>query len=195
MIYTKTSVEEIKSWLKSNLNEERYIHSIGTAEYAKNLAMMYKLDKDKAYLAGLMHDAAKCFSAEKLLKIIDENIDIIPSERENYKTLHAPVSAYVAHKEFGITDSEILSAIRWHTIGKPNMTLFEKIIFLADKIELNTRNDEYCQNIRATFEKTNNIDNALLMCYKQTIKSLVDRDLKICPLTIDIYNELQTLAK
>lgn len=191
MDYIKISAEELLSWLKENLNEERYEHSLGTADSAKQLAQIYGVDVEKAYVAGLLHDCAKCFSTEKLLEIIDANLDIEETEKENYKTLHAPVSAFVAQTEFGVEDNEILSAIRWHTLGNPNMTNFEKIIFLADKIETRTREEWYAEPIRKFLEEENGLTKAILQCYKQTIKSLVDRDLKICPLTIEIYNSLQ----
>lgn len=124
---------EILKWLKDNLNEERYIHTLGTAECARELAKKYRLDSEKAYLAGLLHDCAKCFSNDKLLDIIHKHLQVEECEMLNYKTLHAPVSAYIAEKEFHVTDKEILSAIRWHTLGKLDMTDFEKIIFLQIK--------------------------------------------------------------
>lgn len=186
---------EILSWLKNNLNEKRYIHTLGTAECAKELAEKFNLDTEKAYLAGLLHDCAKCFSNEKLLDIIHQHLNVEECEMLNYKTLHAPVSAYIAEKEFNVTDKEILSAIRWHTLGKLDMTDFEKIVFIADKIEPNTRDKEYSDKIRALLDEPNGINKALLKCYKETIKSLVKRDLKICILTIDIYNKLQDLVQ
>ena len=191
MGYIKISTEELMGWLNENLSEERYEHSLGTADSAKTLAQKYGEDVEKAYIAGLLHDCAKCFTTEKLLEIIDANLDIEEAEKENYKTLHAPVSAFVAQTEFGVEDGEILSAIRWHTLGNPNMSVFEKIIFLADKIENRTRETWYAEPIRKVLEEENGLNKAMLQCYKQTIKSLVDRDLKICPLTIEIYNSLQ----
>lgn len=185
---------EILKWLKENLNEERYFHTLGTAECAKGLAEKYNLDCEKAYLAGLLHDCAKCFSNEKLLDIIHKNLDVEKCEMLNYKTLHAPVSAYIAQKEFNVTDREILSAIRWHTLGKLEMSDFEKIIFLADKIEPNTRDKEYSDKIRLLLDEENGLNKALLKCYKETIKSLVKRDLKICIITIEIYNKLEDLV-
>lgn len=185
---------EILKWLKENLNEERYFHTLGTAECAKELAEKYNLDCKKAYLAGLLHDCAKCFSNEKLLDIIHKNLDVEECEMLNYKTLHAPVSAYIAKKEFNVTDREILSAIRWHTLGKLEMSDFEKIIFLADKIEPNTRDKEYSDKIRLLLDEENGLNKALLKCYKETIKSLVKRDLKICMITIEIYNKLEDLV-
>lgn len=194
MNYTKVNEEEIKQWLKDNLNEERYIHSLGTAECARELAYKFDLDKDKAYTAGLLHDCAKCFSNEKLLEIIQTNLNVEEAEMLNYKTLHAPVSAYYAKEKFGVDDKEILSAIRWHTLGQIDMSDFEKIIFLADKIEPNTRDKEYAAVIRSYLEEENGLNKALLKCYKETIKSLVKRDLKICLLTIEIYNKLEDLV-
>lgn len=186
---------EILKWLKENLNEKRYIHTLGTADCAKELAQKFGLNSEKAYLAGLLHDCAKCFSNEKLLDIIHQHLDVEECEMLNYKTLHAPVSAYIAEKEFKITDKEILSAIRWHTLGRLNMTDFEKIVFIADKIEPNTRDKEYSDKIRVLLDEENGLNKALLKCYKETIKSLVKRDLKICLLTIEIYNKLQDLVQ
>ena len=176
--------------MKEHLSEKRYTHCLGTAECAKELAKEYGENTDKAYLAGLLHDCAKCFENEKLLEIIEKNLDVNEDELMNYKTLHAPVSAYFANKDFGICDNEILSAIRWHTLGKKEMTTFEKIIFLADKIEPNTRDKEYCEKIRGLLKEHNGLNKALLECYKETIKSLVKRQLKICPVTVEIYNNL-----
>lgn len=186
---------EILKWLKENLNEKRYIHTLGTADCAKELAQKFDLDSEKAYLAGLLHDCAKCFSNEKLLDIIHKRLDVEECEMLNYKTLHAPVSAYIAENEFKVTDKEILSAIRWHTLGRLDMTNFEKIVFIADKIEPNTRDKEYSDKIRALLDEENGLNKALLKCYKETIKSLVKRDLKICLLTIEIYNKLQDLVQ
>ena len=183
MDYTK-----IKSWLKANLNEERYEHSIGVAECAEQLAEKFNLDKEKAYYTGLLHDCAKCMPKEQTFEIL-KKLDLVEGELCNQKTHHAPVGAYIANKEFGVEDSEILSAIRWHTLGKVNMTNFEKIIFLADKIEERTRPCEICNPIKIAL-KEQGLDAALLLCYKNTIKSLVDRNLGICTITIDIYNSL-----
>jgi len=195
MNYIKISIEGLLDWLKNNLTEKRYAHSLGTAECARNLARKYKIDEEKAYIAGLLHDCAKCFSNEKLLSIINENLNIPGDEKSNPKTLHAPVSAYIAQKTFGVNDSEILSSIRWHTLGQVNMTTFEKIIFLADKIEERTRENWYAQPIRVLLQEKDGLNKAILQCYKQTIKSLVDRDLRICPLTIEIYNHLEDSLK
>lgn len=189
--YTNISTDEIKAWLKDNLNEERYIHTLGVAEAAEELAEIFNLDKEKALLAGLLHDAAKCFPNEKLLDIIHKNIpEVEDCELVNYKTLHAPVSAYLAKNQFNITNSEILDAIRWHTLGRVGMSNFEKIIFLADKIEARTRDTNFRKTCMDLLQEEHGLDKALFKCFEATIKSLVDRRLAICHITIDVYNEL-----
>ena len=191
MVYTDKNIVDIENWLKENLYEERYIHSIGVMEAAVELAQMFNMDIEKARITGLLHDAAKCFSNEKLLEIIHQHIpEVHDCELLNYKTLHAPVSAYLAKTQFGIEDREILDAIRWHTLGRCNMSDFEKIIFLADKIESRTRDKEFRHQCLELLKEDNGLDKALFKCFEATIKSLVDRRLAICHITIDVYNEL-----
>ena len=189
----------IENKLKECLSEERYKHTLGCAHCAIELAKKYNLDQQKAFLAGLLHDCAKCKPNDELLKIIKEKLkDVDEGELQNYKTLHAPVGAYFARTIYGIEDEEILDAIRCHTIGKVNMSLFEKIIFLADKIESYTRDKKYSEEIWEILNENNGekgLDLALLRCFKETIKSLVNRGLKICKTTIDVYNELLDKVK
>lgn len=190
---TKTN-EKAMSWLKGNLDEERLLHSLGCAQCAVELAQQYNLDEKRAYVAGLLHDCAKCLDKEKLVEIAKNLEGLKDDELSNIKVIHAPVSAYLAEKEFGIADEEILSSIRWHTLGRRNMSLFEKIIFLADKIEPNTRDLDFRNRIllflNEDHSSENGLNRALLICYKETIKSLIKRDLKICQDTIDIYNDM-----
>lgn len=191
MVYTDIKIEDIQNWLKDNLVEERYIHSLGVMEAAVELAEMFGMDVEKARLAGLLHDAAKCFSNEKLLEIIKEHIpEVQECELLNYKTLHAPVSAYLAKTQFNVSDSEILDAIRWHTLGRCKMSDFEKVIFLADKIEARTRELAFRNECLELLKQENGLNKAMFKCFEATIKSLVDRRLAICHITIDVYNEL-----
>lgn len=184
------TISEIKKWLEDNLNEERYFHTLGVADCAKELAKKYNLNVEKAYLAGLLHDCAKCYKNEVLYKILTDEMHCDMEELLNPKTYHSPAGAYIAKDKFGVEDKEILDSISYHTVGKENMTDFEKIVFLADKIEPNTRDKEWRNHILDILEQENGLNKALLECYEYTIKSLVDRNLKICLTTIKIYNEL-----
>ena len=191
MDYTNFDFEKTCEWLKNNLCEERYLHSLGTMEKAKELALTFNLDVVKAEIAGLLHDCAKCLSNDELLDIIQNKYkNYEECELINPKTWHAPASAYIARTEFGIVDEEILSAIRWHTLGRVGMSDFEKIIYLADKIEEKTREADCREDICKVLNKHNSLDRAILKCFKITIKSLLKRKLTICHQTIDVYNDL-----
>ncbi len=188
------SIGEIKNYLKENLSSERYFHTLGVMEEAVELAKRYNIDIKKAEIAGLLHDNAKCMTKEDLRKFIDNHLpDMDKNELKNYKTLHAPVGAYFAKEKFKISDPEIISAIRWHTLGRVNMTTLEKIVFLADKIEKNTRDIEYRNQIIKILDENKGelgLNMALFMCFVETVKSLAERRLYICKTTIDVYNWL-----
>lgn len=187
----KMNLDYIKNWLKANLDEERYIHVLASEKTAKELAIRFGADEEKASLSALLHDCAKCIETEELYKLIEENnLNVSKIELASYKTLHAPVGAYLAKQQFGIVDKEVLQSIRFHTIGRVGMSLIEKIVFLADKIEPATREKEYINKVKSALDKNNNIDDALLICYDSTIRRLLDRQLIINPQTIEVYNDL-----
>ncbi|MDD3593154.1 MAG: bis(5'-nucleosyl)-tetraphosphatase (symmetrical) YqeK [Candidatus Gastranaerophilales bacterium] len=181
--------EKIVKYLKENLDEEKFRHSLGARDMAIKLADRFHVDKEKAALAALLHDCAKGFSYDKLLEIVKENnLDIPKEELECMKVLHAPVGAFVAQKEFGIEDGDILNAIKNHTMGRINMSDLEKVVFLSDKTEINTREKSLTDGINAELDKNNSMDDAVFYCIKMTIKSLIDRNLPVNCATIEIYN-------
>ena len=178
------TTDYILNWLSENLSEKRYKHSLGAALCAQKLAKIYNQDENKAYLAGLVHDCAKNQDDFKLMEIIKNEIKtgFLNSELKNPKTYHAIVGAHFVKEIFEINDNEIINAVRNHTIGSINMTLFDKIIFLADKIEPNTRDEKYSKKIWKIIEKNKGViglDLAILKCFTETIKSLVKRKLYI----------------
>ena len=185
---------EIEKELKEILTPERYMHTLGVKDCAVELAKRYGADVKKAEIAGLLHDCAKCMEKEALKSFIAKNIkDIQKNEMKNYKTLHAPVGANLVCTKYKINDKEIINAVRWHTLGRVNMGLLEKIIFLADKIEKNTRDINYRNEILKILEENEGekgLNLALLRCFEETIKSLTERNLYICMTTVDVYNWL-----
>jgi len=185
---TSEKINYINERLKADLSAEKYLHSLGTAECAAELAKRCGLDAEKAYLAGLTHDCAKGMPEDKLKAILAENSAGQNIDFNAPKTWHAPAGAYVARTEFGIEDEEILRAIALHTVGALDMSDFDKIIFLADKIEKNTRGADWREKILKVLDLKNGLDKALLECYKATITSLVERGLAISLETIEIYN-------
>ena len=124
----RKAIFELRDQIKNNLSDSRYEHTLGVEYTAACLAMRYGADILKAEIAGLLHDCAKEFSLEELRTMAGD-------EYGTDKTLHAVCAPIVAERKYGITDTEILSAIRWHTTGTANMALLDKIIFVADFIE------------------------------------------------------------
>ncbi|MEI7473839.1 MAG: bis(5'-nucleosyl)-tetraphosphatase (symmetrical) YqeK [bacterium] len=184
-------LDKIRNWLKNNLDEERYRHVLGVEQSARELAIMFNEDEEKAALGGLLHDTAKSIKNSELLNIIDENnLPVSEEEKNSVKTLHSPVGAFMAENLFGIKDEEILNSIRFHTVGRINMSMIEKIVFLADKIEAETRDIAFRNKVLNEVKEKNNIDAGILICYGATIKSLVDRKLYINNQTIEVWNFL-----
>ena len=128
--------EDIQTKLKNSLKESRYDHTIGVMFTAASMAMAHKYDINKAMLAGLLHDCAKCLPFEEQVKLCTENNkEISEYERENKALLHSKAGAILAKIEYDIKDEEILHAIEYHTTSIPNMGTLDKIIFIADYIE------------------------------------------------------------
>lgn len=128
--------------LSEKLNKKRYLHSLGVMDTAACLAMKYGCDIKKARYAGLLHDCAKNIESNRLIEKAEKyKIPLSDTERDNPDLLHAKIGKYVAKHDYGIADEEILNAIFYHTTGKPDMSLLEKIIFVSDYIEPNRTSD------------------------------------------------------
>lgn len=126
----------IRKKLKSKMDPMRYEHSLSVSFTCIALAMRYDYDLDKAELAGLLHDCAKKHSDGVILKkCIEHGIDITEEDRRAIDVIHAKYGEWLAWHKYGISDKEILSAIRWHTTGKADMSLLDKIVYTADYIE------------------------------------------------------------
>ena len=178
---------EIQRHLKKKQSEHRFTHSLGVQYTSICLAMKYGYDLGKAELAGILHDCAKHYSAEKLIKACEKNkIPTTDSEHKSPFLLHAKVGALLAADKYGVTDNEVLEAIRWHTTGKPAMTMLEKIVFVADYIEPGRNNAPNLDTLRQlSFE---NIDEAVLAILQQTLDYLKDKKQDIDQHTVETYN-------
>ena len=175
-------IERIKKDLEEKLSENRYNHSLRVAEYCKRLAKIYKADENKAYLAGLVHDCAKNLEDYYILnKNVNSDI-IFDIEEENNRNLqHAPIGVAVCKNLYGIFDDEIISAVRYHTTARENMTLIEKILFIADKIEPNRKYDTVEElRIIADYD----IDKAIVKFLDDSFEYLEKKSQKIHPLSV-----------
>jgi len=174
--------EEIMQKLKTKLDEGRFRHSIGVMEIAIKLAKHYNADIKKAEIAGLLHDCAKNLDPNSLLKLA-ENFGILQDDivRREKALIHGPLGAILARLEYGITDEEILNAIRIHTTGDINMTVLEKIIFLSDLMEPG-RCFPGVDDLRV--KAFDNIDDALVDAFDLTIKYVLEKGSLLHPRTV-----------
>ena len=121
--------------LRARLDDYRFTHSVNVAKTCRELAKMYGCDEEKAYFAGLLHDVFKNEPKEKMLAFFEQNgIVLSECERSAPKLWHAIGGSVYLQKTYGF-DEEFIRAVRYHTTGRANMTLLEKIIYLADYIE------------------------------------------------------------
>lgn len=161
----------IRKELNQCLNKHRYEHTLGVACTAVCLAIRYGIDLYQAELAGLLHDCAKyCTNAQLLDECRTHHIDISDAELAEPSLLHAKVGALFADDVYHITDPEVLNAVRFHTTGRPDMTLLEKIIFTADYIEPGRDKAPRLKEIRQmAFE---DLDYAVWMILEDTLSYL-----------------------
>ena len=177
----------LQKQMKEELSDDRFEHTIGVMYTAESLAMRYGVDMTKAAVAGLLHDCAKCIpNAQKIKMCKKHDIEITEMEEKNPSLLHAKLGAYMAEAAYGVNDPEILSAIKWHTTGKPDMSMLDIIIYMADYIEPNRDKAPNLKQIRKLcFE---NIEEALYQVLEGTLEYLSDRPDMIDPMTKISYD-------
>ena len=130
--------EKMEYRLKKELDAARYAHTLGVEQTAREMARQFGEDEEKAALAGLLHDCAKCLPLSQMVKAAkDEKLD--PVMKESKALMHAVAGMHLAQDVYDVHDPEVLGAIRWHTTGHANMTRLEKIVYLADMIEPNRK--------------------------------------------------------
>lgn len=178
--------DEIESKLEKTLKKGRYIHTRGVMYTAASIAMCYGDDIESAMLAGLLHDCGKFCSEEEQISLCQKyKIELTPNELEVPAMIHAKLGAYLAKNEYQIADENICSAILYHTTGRPDMTMLEKIIFLADYIEPGRKQIPGLDEIRAATFK--DIDKAVCLCAENTLKYLNSIQRPIDPMTQKTY--------
>ena len=172
--------------LESELAYGRFVHTLNVANTAACLAMSYGFDIDKAETAGLLHDCAKCMNLGKMLKICEKaGLELSEIEKGSGSLLHSKAGAELAQFKYGIKDEDILNAIRYHTTGRPGMSLLEKIIFTADYIEPGRDSAPNLPVVRKlAFES---IDDCVLQILKDTLSYLDTTGAEVDPMTQKTY--------
>jgi len=180
------NIEQMTEKLKSVLKEDRFEHSILVMEEAVKLAQHYGADVEKARISGLLHDCAKNYCAEQLYQICDKFGVVLDYTAKNEPgLLHAFAGAHILKSEYGIDDEEIFDAVFYHTVGKPDMSLLTKIIFIADCTEP-SRKAPWVDEVRSVVYQ--DIDAALIIQLDNTIKNVLRKGTLLHTNTIDTRN-------
>lgn len=179
--------DELIAAVSSQMPAKRWEHTIGVMETAVILAKRYGADPVKAELAAILHDVAKYWPIQKLHQMMVEHA--LSEELLHYdkQLWHAEVGAFVAEHEYGVTDAEVLDAIRYHTSGRVGMTLLDKVVCLADYMEPG-RDFPGVNNIREL--ANHSLEGALAAGFDSTIGFLLSRRQIIFPLTVLARNDL-----
>lgn len=176
--------------LKTRLTPQRLYHSICVAEQAKHLAEKFGYNPEKAYTAGLIHDIMRYEPVEKMLEMIESDGQTLTESEKNITvTLHAIAGEVYLRKKLNVTDKDILSAVRWHTTGKEDMSLLEKIIYVAD---LTSEDREYPDILEVRAMAEESLDKTCLRGLSFTIE---DNARKCRPIHIDTVKAYNFLAE
>lgn len=178
---------EIENDVKSVLSEYRFTHSLGVVKKAVELANIYGLDEEITRKVAIAHDIAKEMTNEEMLEYVKtNNIEIDEIETVKPSLLHGKIGADIATKKYGFTE-DMVNAIKWHTTGRKNMSMLEKIIYVADKTEENRKGTRF--NLEKSRElSTQNIDETLIFLMNEFITYNIKNEWLIHPETINARN-------
>ena len=185
----KYNFKELKEIVKSKMSLKRFTHTLGVVEMSEKLAKTYNADIEKCIVAALLHDICKEMDMEYIKNICKDNFmnELSEEDLENNEILHGFAGAYYVKNELGINDKEILSAIKYHTVGAENMTSVEKIVYIADAIEYG-RN--YPSVVKIREETFKNLDRGILMEIEHKEKYLESIGKKSHPNTDELKKEI-----
>lgn len=184
---TDSRISEMMKYLSENLSQKRFHHSLCVADAAKRLAVTNGADPDKCYLAGLLHDICKELPKHEQLEIVlRSDFEVSDIEINAPKTHHAIAGAQFVKEKYGITDPDILTPIRWHTVGKGGMNIYEQILYMADLISAD-RNYKDIDYIRETTYC--DLNRGLYEAFRWMIEENLIKCRLIPQSTFDAYNE------
>lgn len=178
--------EEYIGLIRDKLSDYRFHHSMCVADRAVELARVYNLDEEKAYVAGVLHDVMKEESLDSQRELIElDGYEMTDLELGSKNIYHQMSGAMYVKKVLGITDEDIIGGIRYHTTGRADMTDFEMLIYLADF----TSAERDYPDVDIMREKSNHsMLDAMLYSLEYTIVKLAKDNKQIHPDTLDCYN-------
>ncbi|KAA8756021.1 bis(5'-nucleosyl)-tetraphosphatase (symmetrical) YqeK [Paenibacillus sp. UASWS1643] len=181
------SRDELIQAVSGQMPEKRWKHTLGVMESSVMLAEKYGADPVKADLAAILHDVAKYWPVAEMESVIRDNglnQELLQHDKQLW---HSEVGAFVAERDYGVVDSEVINAIRWHTSGRVGMSLLDKVVCLADYIEPG-RDFPGVDHIREQAERS--LEEGLIAGFDSTISLLISQRRVIYPLTMLSRNDL-----
>ncbi len=178
--------DNYKELIKGMMGKKRYVHSCNVADMCVKLAEIHGEDTQKAYIAGILHDIRKEIDSETLeneLRLSGYYID--PVELASHKTWHGIAAAYYVRDVLGITDTDILNAIRFHTVGRADMSRLEKIVYLGDLVSAERSYPDVEKYRAYAFES---LDKGMYKALEWLIPDFVESGRMIPVSTIEAYN-------
>lgn len=179
--------DENRAFLKARLSKKRYTHSLNVAHEAQRLAELYGEDPEKAYFAGLMHDVCKELPAEEQEELVRASSFVVSKEELVTKPVwHGIAGAYFLQVRMGVTDPDVLNAVRYHTVGRAGMTRLEEIVYLADLISEDRTYDgvEQMRQLCLT-----SINAAVLEGIRFSMETTLKKGGYLPPVTVEAYNQ------
>ena len=179
--------DENRAFLKARLSKKRYTHSLNVAHEAQRLAELYGEDPEKAYFAGLMHDVCKELPAEEQEELVRASSFAVSKEELVTKPVwHGIAGAYFLQVRMGVTDPDVLNAVRYHTVGRAGMTRLEEFVYLADLISVDRTYDgvEQMRQLCLT-----SINAAMLEGIRFSIETTLKKGGYLPPVTVEAYNQ------
>ena len=188
MEVTGELVLSFENKLQQTLKPKRYVHTLGVAYLSASLAMCHGVSHQDALIAGLLHDCAKNYPEDEMLKeCLRLQIPLSEHEKRIPELIHAAYGAYIAREEYKITQEDILLAIRNHTLGRPNMTPIEQIVYLADYMEpgRNHPTNPPLDELRKLAFK--NLDEATYLVSENSLRYFKETGKEADPMTFQVY--------
>ena len=173
--------DKIEYKLKKELDRQRFEHTLGVEQTAREMARVFGENEEKAALAGLLHDCAKCMPLSQMVKAA-KHADVDPVMKESKALMHAVAGRCVAQSVYSVQDEDVLGAIRWHTTGHANMTRLEKIIYLADVIEPNRKPYPGLEALRA--QCMQDLDGAMHTALRMSLEHVKEQGKTLHPDTL-----------
>lgn len=174
------------------LSVKRFSHTLAVADMARHLALRHHLDADKAEIAGLLHDCAKCLPLKEMQRIAKEqHLTEDASILDSGALLHSVVGAYLARTEYGCEDPEVISAILSHTTGRPGMSPLDMVVWLADTIEPTRAPYPLLDKTRMLAGIS--LTQAMITSLEGTLAHVRKKGDKVHPATVETLTWLQTL--